>query len=203
MVKAQWLALRHRWQTPPAKPSSPGTSIQSGNWLNWYCRKWEKGGPIEGWPVLQILIHMGETKYFYPIPDIEINLDSSKFALNAKFCIQVTTHIINFIIQGVGGNTFTRFKILKEEWWEELTKYYCIRSECLIIKRHGKKIKAWSQGRIFFLISWLEMSNKPDKHDQPSRPMELNHKLGLLVRRQSSGRTIEENGSVMSDWGVT
>lgn len=105
---AQWLALRHRWQTPPAKPSSPGTSIQSDNWLNWHCRKWEREGPIEGWPVLQILTHTGKTKYFYPIPDIDINLDSSKFVLNAKFCIQVTTHIVNFIIQGVGGNTFTK-----------------------------------------------------------------------------------------------
>lgn len=51
---------------------------------------------------------MGKTKYFYPIPDIEIDLDSSKFVWNAKFCIQVTTHKIKFKIQGVGGNALTK-----------------------------------------------------------------------------------------------
>lgn len=87
---AQWLALRYRWQTPPAKPSSPGTVysyIKSVNWLNWHYRKWEKRVPVKGWPVLQILIHMGKTKHFYPIPDIEIHLDSSNFVLNEKFHI--------------------------------------------------------------------------------------------------------------------
>lgn len=43
------------------------------------------------------------------------------------------------------------------------------------------------------------MKNKSDKHNQPSRTTELNHKQGFLVRRHNGGYNVEENFLVISD----
>lgn len=62
-----------------------------------------------------------------------------------------------------------------------------------------RKLKHEAKGRYSYLTSWLEMRNKSDKHDQPSRTTELSHKLGLLLRRRNGGHNIEENCLVIFD----